>query len=85
MEFDHNNAELAGYLVGGELRTDEPDDTTKELFEGDWSPVTLGHVWSMIHNGDRQRVTFWASDDEWVSYYPRNDDNQFRVVRGRFY
>ena len=81
IHFDYHDHSVLGYLVGGELTTDEPTDEQKETFEGDWGPVTEADVWSFIHNGDRQPVTFWTGFDRFTTYYPRhNDDYRFLVV-----
>lgn len=83
--FDYNDHDIAGYLIGGELTTEEPDTETKDNFCGDWAEVTLANIWSMIHNGDRSPVTFCKEDGkEFLTYYPHHsDDTRFRVVRCR--
>ena len=84
MTFDYHDHDIAGYLIGGELSTEEPDAETKENFCGDWSEVTLANIWSMVHNGDRSPVTFWKDNKEFLTYYPHHsDDTRFRVIRCR--
>ncbi len=81
MHFDWHDSAVLGYLIGGELTTEEPTDDQKETFEGDWSPVTESDVWSFIHNGNSQPVTFWTGFDRFTTFYPRhNDSGRFLVV-----
>ena len=83
--FDYTDTAVLGYLVGGEMQTEEPCDLTKETFEGDWCPVLERDVWSLIHNGDRSPVTFWKDTKTFVTYYPKpNNDGRFVVVEARF-
>ncbi len=85
MAIYHDDRDVVGYLVGGDLVINEPDAETKDNFCGDWSDVRLCDVWSIIHNGDRKPVIFhdW-NNKEHMAYYPHwNDTNRFRVVRFR--
>ncbi len=72
--FYYDDREILGYLIGGELSL-EITDKDKENFDGDWSVMRECDVWSMIHNGDGQAVTFSGDFKTFVTYYPRHRDN----------
>lgn len=72
--FYYNDRTVLGYLIGGELSL-EITDHDKENFDGDWCVIRESDVWSMIHNGDRQPVTFSSDLKTFVTYYPRHRDN----------
>lgn len=85
ISFFHDDRDVIGFLVGGELTTEEPSEEEKETFQGDWSEVTLGDIWSMIHNGDRTPVTLWHDTKTWITYYPHHDDDsRFRVITASY-
>ena len=71
--FYYDDSAVLGYLIGGELST-EITEGDKENFEGDWSVIRESDVWSLIHNGDGQPVTFVRDFKTFVTYYPRRRD-----------
>lgn len=78
--FDYNDYDVVGYLIGGELTLEKPDRHTRKLFAGDWSKVTKKDVWEMIHNFNRDPVTFWETSTKFTTYYPTKDECVFTVV-----
>jgi hypothetical protein len=84
--FDYTDKATLGYLIGGELHT-EIDDTTKQKFRGYVSIIRESDLWSMIHDGDKQPVTFIADkkNRSFVTYYPRHrDETEFLRVEFKF-
>lgn len=81
-QFNYYDHDILGYMVGGELVTDKPDAETRKQFAGDWSSITQADVWDMVHNSDSMTpVTLWRNDKQFVSYYPKpNDEGTWVVV-----
>jgi hypothetical protein len=83
--FYYDDTAVLGYLINGALCL-EITDADKENFEGDWSVMRECDVWSFIHNGDGQPVTFSSDFKTYVTYYPRHRDTseflrvEFRMV-----